>query len=49
MLLTVVQDLLGQTTHYSERVRRSALQGLSDLFTKHRAEAAKQVWVLICE
>ena len=39
----MVQDLLSQTTHYSEKVRRGALTGLTDLFSKHRAEAAKQV------
>lgn len=33
-----VQELLGQTSHYSEKTRRSALQGLADLFQRHPDE-----------
>ena len=32
------QELLNQTSHYSEKVRKQALGGLSDLFTRHPEE-----------
>lgn len=39
----MVQELLSQTTHYSEKVRKEALQGLQQLFLQHPDEVRKQV------
>ncbi len=41
------QELLGQTSHYSEKMRQSALSGLSDLFARHPEELAQHVG-LVC-
>jgi pre-rRNA-processing protein IPI1 len=32
------QDLLNQTSHYSDKARKASLEGLSDLFSKHPQE-----------
>ncbi len=40
---TFVQDLLGQVGHYSEKVRKDALQGMIELLTSHPAELKGQV------
>ncbi len=38
-----VQELLSQTTHYSEKVRKDALTGLQQVFQQHPQEVRKQV------
>ena len=35
---SIRQELLNQSSHYSEKVRKQALGGLSDLFTRHPEE-----------
>lgn len=37
------QELLSQTSHYSEKTRRSALQGLGDLFGRHPDELRRHI------
>lgn len=38
-----MQELLSQTSHYSEKARKSALLGLADLFTRHPQELTNHV------
>ncbi len=40
-----VQELLGQTSHYSERVRKDALAGMADLLARHPEELRRQVGI----
>ena len=42
-LLFTVQELLGQSGHYSPKVRLEALQGLQELFKEHPGELRRQV------
>jgi len=37
------QELLSQTSHYSERVRKDAMTGMQQLFLQHPEEIRKQV------
>ncbi len=37
------QELLSQTSHYSEKARKAALTGLSDLFSRHPEELTTHV------
>ena len=34
----LAQELLNQTSHYSEKARKQSLVGLSDLFSRHPEE-----------
>jgi hypothetical protein len=43
-----MQDLLGQLSHYSEKVRRSSLQGLVSLFTSYPRELASHLAEVMC-
>jgi len=40
-----VQELLGQTSHYSERVRKDALTGMAELLARHPEELRRQVGI----
>ena len=42
-----VQDVLGQCGHYSERVRRDALQGLAELLAAHPAELRRHTTLVV--
>lgn len=42
-----LKELLGQTTHYSERVRREALMGLKDLFLHFPEELPMHAMAII--
>lgn len=44
---TPPQDLLSQTAHHSERVRKDALAGLQELLTSHPAEARRHAAPLL--
>jgi len=37
--------LLGQTSHYSERVRKDALTGMAELLARHPEELRRQVGI----
>lgn len=39
----LMQELLGQAGHYSERVRKDALAGLASLLKSHPEELRRQV------
>ncbi|KAL0042692.1 hypothetical protein WJX79_007939 [Trebouxia sp. C0005] len=41
------QELLSQTTHYSEKVRKDALTGLQQVFQQHPQEVRKQTNMLL--
>lgn len=41
----LLQDLLSQTSHYSERVRKDALNGMAELLARHPEELRRQVAV----
>lgn len=40
------QELLAQTSHYADKVRKDALTGMADLFTSHPDEARRHTGVL---
>lgn len=44
----VLQELLSQTGHYSERVRKDALTGMSELLARHPEELRRQVVITFC-
>ena len=48
LALYVLQELLSQTGHYSERVRKDALTGMSELLARHPEELRRQVVITIC-
>lgn len=41
----LLQDLLSQTSHYSERVRKDALTGMAELLARYPEELRRQVAV----
>ena len=41
----LMQELLAQATHYSERQRKAALQGLDNVFSHHPLELHRHVWL----
>ena len=38
-----MQELLAQATHYSERQRKAAIQGLDSIFSQHPLELHRHV------